>query len=304
LSTIIISVLITVFGEILPKVGGYTIAERMVLIVAKIVYFINTIGKPIFRFVDTSIIYPFMKNDFYTSRFDRVELIEIIKRNIKNDKLRNIIDVFSLDAKDMMIPISNVNLVSIDGKDIQKSLEKINTFSRYIFVYEENLTNIVGVVKIEKLLSYAQNKSSVLSKYLEPVNFAPETKKIYDLVIELKNKNLEVSVVIDEYGNIIGVITPEIIFNHIFKVGISKFTKVSKEKFIVNGDTSLKEFNESFQTDLESKFYNTISGFVIEKLGKIPNKGDIIKLPNITMEIENVKNGKIESIIVKLNSKL
>ncbi len=304
LSTVIISLLITFFGEILPKIGGYSIAENMVLFVSRVVYFLNFVGKPVFRFVDKSIIYPLMRKDSYYSKLERAEFIEIVKRNIKNDKIRSIVDVLALDAKDIMVPISNISSISIDAKDIRRSFEKIVTFSRYIFVYEETITNIVGVVKIEKLLSLI-DKPSLLFKYFEPVNFAPETKKIYDLVTEMKSKNLEVSVVVDEYGNIIGFITSDVIFNYIFKVGVSKIIEVSQEKFLVDGDTLLKEFNEFFQMDLDSKFYNTISGFIIEKLGKIPNKGEILKLPNgMVIEIGDVKNGKIENIVIKLNSKL
>lgn len=300
LSTIIISFTILIFGEILPKIGGYSIAERMVLTISKIVYTINLIGKPMFKFVDEKIILPFVRPTRYISKREKAELIEVLKRNTKNPKLKKFIQILDFDVKDIMIPINDVILMNIHTKLTVEEIKKIKPTLGYVLFYENSKTNIIGASQIGKLLSSLENPKNLI-EYIEPVIFVPETKKIYDLFIEFKNKKLMVSVVVDEYGNIIGVITPKIIFEYIFSSTPTRITKISKDYFVMDGDISLKEFNEFFETDLESQFYNTISGFIIENLGRIPEKGEKITLKDLTIIVEDVKDGKIEKVSIKVS---
>lgn len=300
LSTVVISSIIAMFGEILPKVGGYTIAEKMVFLTSRVVYFVNAIGRPIFRLVDTKFVYPFLKRSTFLSRKDRAEIIEIVKRNTKDSRFRRFIEMLDLDAKDVMTPVSDMIFVDVRTKTLPSEIKKSQFIPRYVFVYEGDRGNVVGVVKTENLLKAVLNKIS-LSSYVEAVEFSPETKKFYDLVVEMVSRGLEVSLVVDEYGNIIGAITPETIFNYVFRLKVSKVVEVGGGMYLVRGDISLKEFNEVFQTEIESQFYNTISGFIVEKLGRIPNKGEAISVVNLKMVVNEVKDGKIESITVRVN---
>lgn len=297
LSTIVISGVITIFGEVLPKVGGYTIAERMVILISRIVFLINFLGKPFFKFIDTVIISRFVKRGYSISRKDRANFFEILKRNTRNPRLKNFIEVLDLDVKDMMKPISDVVLISSKEKNI---LESHFPIPKYILIYEGARTNIIGAVSKYNLTKVVIGEHSIMD-YIEPVNFVPETKKIYDLITELKYKNINVSVVIDEYGNVIGVFTFDEMFDYVFKIIPQGIKKISKNSYLVDGDTSLNEFNKFFELELNSQFYNTISGFVIESLGKIPSKGEEIKLSNITIKVNDVSSGKIENIIVELS---
>ncbi|MEN2998375.1 MAG: CNNM domain-containing protein [Brevinematia bacterium] len=299
-STIIISGVIAVLGEMLPKVGGYTIAERMVLVVAKVVYLVNLVGKPFFRFVNSGVIYPFLKRGKYLSIKDKAEFVEVLKRNARNPRIRKFIEILNLDAKDVMVPIGDTVVVDVNAENLDREIKKLKGAPEYALVYEGSRSNIVGAVRVGKLAKLMLGSETV-ANYLEPVNFAPETKRMYDLIVEMKSKSLSVSVIVDEYGNIIGMITPETLFDYIFGTGSPEIIMLSRSKYLVEGDISLKEFNEFFQTELESQFYNTISGFIIEKFGKIPNKGDEVRISGLTIRVNEVRGGKIESILVKMD---
>lgn len=293
-STVVISLLITLFGEILPKVGGYSIAERTVLGISKVVFIINLLGKTFFRFVDRKIIYPFTSKSSYLSKKDKTELINIVKRNTKNPKLKKFIELLDMDAKEVMIPISDLVLVETDDKDVFKNLDLYQSFSN-VLVYENDRNNIVGVIKSWNIGKVIVGDGNI-KNHIEPISFAPETKKLYDMLLELRSFNA--IAIIDEYGNIIGFISPETIFDHVFKEETSKITKIGRNKYLVHGDTPISDFNEFFQTEITSQFYSTVSGFIVEKMGKIPESGERIILDNMEMKVDRVVNGKIEKIIV------
>ncbi|MCS7298414.1 MAG: CNNM domain-containing protein [Spirochaetia bacterium] len=291
-STIVISLLITLFGEILPKIGGYSIAERTVLGISKSVFIINLVGKTFFRFVDRRIIYPFTSRSGYLSKKDRTELVNIVKRNTKNPKIKKFIELLDMDAKEVMIPISNLVLVEADNKDVLRNVDL--NFSN-VLVYENDRNNIVGVIRPWNVGRIIVGNGNI-KDYVEPISFVPETKKLYDMLLE--SRSFTAVAIVDEYGNIIGFISPEIIFDHVFKEETSKITKIGKNEYLVYGDTPISDFNEFFQTEITSQFYSTVSGFIVERMGKIPESGEKIVLDNMEMKVERVVNGKIEKIIV------
>ncbi|MCX8028611.1 MAG: CNNM domain-containing protein [Brevinematales bacterium] len=296
-STIIISAFIAFFGEILPKVGGYSVAEKTAIELSKVIYFVNFLGKFLFKFVDRRLIHPFMKRSMYLSRKDKAELVEILKRNTRNPKYRKFMEILDMDAKDIMIPISDTVAVGVETSNLPKDLNL-----SYVLVYEGNRNNIVGVVNLDSFLkSYVYNTR--ISDYIEPVNFVPETKKVYDLILEMKQKSIFKTLIIDEYGNVIGVVYPETIFSYVFSSDVEKIKKLDDNLYVVYGDTTLAEFNEIFLTDIQSQFYNTISGFIIESFGRIPNKGEKIKIDGLEVIIKDVNEGKIDEIIIKTRSK-
>lgn len=291
-STIVISLLITLFGEILPKIGGYSIAERTVLGISKSVFIVNLLGRAFFRFVDRMIIYPFSSRSSHLSKRDKTELVNIVKRNTKNPKLKRFVELLDMDAKEVMIPIGNLVLVEADDRDILKNLDM--NFSN-ILVYENDRNNVVGVIKPWDVGRIIVGNGSI-KDYMEPISFVPETKKLYDMLLE--SRSFGAFAIVDEYGNIIGFISPEIIFDHIFKGETSKIIRIGKNEYLVYGDTSISDFNEFFQTEITSQFYSTISGFIVERMGRIPESGEKIILDDMEIKVDRVVNGKIEKIIV------
>ncbi|MGC8766844.1 MAG: CNNM domain-containing protein [Brevinematia bacterium] len=297
-STIFISLTITLFGEFLPKVVGFSLAERFSLEIARIVYFMNFLGKVFFRFIDKSIISPFLKAKNVKTNI--ANFFDILKRNVKDERLRNFVDIINFDAKDIMIPASEVAFLPYDvsKKVVGKFFDKLSNYP-YAIIYDSNRNNVIGFVKFSDLIKSIYSSEN-LRNYLNIVYFVPETKKVYSLIREESEKNISISIVVDEYGNIIGVISPEVILSYVF-LPYEYIKKESEKVFIIKGELTIKEFNNYFATNIDSQFYNTISGFVIEKLGKIPNEGEVLNYDNMEFKVKEVKDGKIEEIIVKFD---
>ncbi len=302
-STILIALILTLFGEVLPKVGLFSLAEASVITVSKIIYFVSIFLKPIVLLLNKGIINPLsrtLSNPRKSIKSYTSKLPEILKRNLRGSKLQKIANIVNSDVKELMVPYNDFPCipVNITQSSILKKLRDLKVESNYAVVYQDSRNNVVGCISMAKLLYVIYRKEDVW-KYLEPVMFVAETKGSYELFREMKYKGLNVAIVVDEYGNIIGVIEKGTVL-------LKLFSDIEVEKvgdsYVLKGDTAIEEFNEYFDLDEDSKSYHTISGLIIEKVGRIPNIGEEIDFDDFVVRIVDVKQGKIERVMVRKKS--
>jgi putative hemolysin len=300
ISSLVISVTLTLFGEILPKVGGFSLAERSVIVVSKIVFFVSVILKPIVVLANRFVIEPLygvFGRPHSKSKYNLSKISEVIKRNLKDSKLRKLAIFIDSDVRDIMISFDDFFSISIDSNEstISGKFKKFNMKSNYAIVYQNSRNNIVGCVQINKLIYVISRKEEIM-KCLEPVMFVAETKNSYDLFREMKNKKINVAAVVDEYGNIIGIIEKGYIL-------LELFSAIEVEKmgdgYVVRGDVTIDEFNDYFGFDEDSGSYNTISGLIIEKIGRIPSVGEEVEFDDFVVKVLDVKQGKIGRVMIE-----
>lgn len=314
LVTIILSYITLVLGELVPKRIGLENATNISLKIVNIIDIISKIFTPIIYILSIStnfILFIFRLNkksdDDNISKEEMISILNTCKlRDMDKEILENIIEFDEKLAREIMIPRPSIFAVSIDNsiKDLLK-IEKITRYSR-IPVFENDLDNIKGILHIKDLL-VIEDKNLKVSEFMKEAYFVPDTKKNNELFFEMKNNNIHIAVLIDEYGGVSGIVTLEDLLEEIvgnitdeYDNKIYDIVEISKNKYLLNGELSINDLNDYFDTKFESEYYDTIAGLIIEKTGFIPNDNEKIndlEIDNCIFRIQKVKNKKILKVL-------
>jgi CBS domain containing-hemolysin-like protein len=166
------------------------------------------------------------------------------------------------------------------------------------------MDNILGVVSVQDFMLFPERSLEALMQ--RPL-FVPEPKKISDLLAEFRRKRLGFAVCVDEYGGTAGIVTLEDILEEIFGEFYDEYAKVEHpirpcgpQDFIVEAKISLIDFNEHFACELDSKEASTLGGYILEKLGEVPEKGKILRAGGLEIKILDViGQRRIRSVVIK-----
>lgn len=318
----IFTLIVIIFGEIIPKTIASMHAQAMALSYARPVYALMTLLTPII----------FILNLFsaFLLKIFRVK-VNLNSASITEDELRTIMDVSQEEglieseelnminnvfdfgdtcAKDIMVPKVDVTMVPIDVTyDELLNFVKEDKFTR-MPVYKDSTDNIVGIINIKDLLINKVNASNFNIKQLmrEPYfTYAP--KELNDLLIEMRGNDAGMCIVLDEYGLAEGLITLEDIIEEIVGEIRDEFDeaeeqvvrKINDNLYIVEGSINLDDFNEQLETDIDSENYESLGGLIIEHLERLPKKGDSVKIDNCTLTVIKMDDKRIDSVKVKID---
>ncbi len=229
----------------------------------------------------------------------------------RKDMIRGIIKLPDLNARDIMIP--RVDVFAVDSETELKPLVKTMCKAGHsrVPVYQEKIDNIIGILYVKdllKLLIETSKKKFQLKKILHEPYFVPETMNLDELLLEFKNRNLHIAVVVDEYGGISGLVTLEDILEEIVgdikdeydSVDLPEIEKLSRNVYEVDSRMTIADFNEKLGLDLSQEGFDTIGGYVLDLFGKIPEKGETIRDGKIQFAIKDISGTIINRITVTL----
>ena len=188
------------------------------------------------------------------------------------------------------------------------SIFKTERFSR-VPVFKDNIDNIIGLINIKDLFFIEKDKDFKIDKYIRSIYSSYEYKKIRDLFNEMKKNRNHMSVIIDEYGGTIGLVTIEDLIEEIvgdiedeYDEIIDKEIQVLNDReYLIVGTLKLDTLEDMLGITIESEF-ETIGGYIIEKLGKFPEAGEVVDINNISFIIENIGKNRIKRLRVRINS--
>ena len=293
----LMTLLIILFGEITPKTMATIHAEKMSLFYAPVINIFMKIMTPIIFIVNglsTGLLMllridPNAKDNTMTE----AELRSVVNVShqdgvIESDEKEMIYNVFDLGdaiAKDVMVPRVNVTFADIDSSyDELIDLFREDKFTR-LPVYQETKDNVVGTINMKDLLLYDSKKSEFQIKdILREAYFTYEYKSISELLVEMRQASFNIAIVLDEYGETSGLITLEDILEEIVGEIHDEYDEneeenikaVGKHEYIIEGSTNLDDLNDSLDLNLESEDYDSLGGFIIEKLDRLPKAGDSV----------------------------
>ena len=168
-------------------------------------------------------------------------------------------------------------------------------------VFEENLDNIKGIALAKDLFSRPKN----IKEIVREVSFIPETKKSFEVMNEFLDKKISIAIAVDEHGGTAGIVTMEDILEELFGEIKDEFDvdenicrKIANDTFIISGKIEIDHLNEKYDLNLEQGDYETLAGYILTKLGRIPEQGETIKIDNFTILIARSSKQKVD--IVKL----
>ena len=316
---ILVTFLILLFGEVLPKVyanrNSFKFASRVARPISFLNSFLSFLSLPLLKL--TSIVEK--KLNKKQSEFSVEVLSQALEltstgatTSAEKKILQGIVNFGNTETTQVMCPRIDIFALSID-EDYPKVLSNIvkSRHSR-IPVYDENIDNIVGVLYAKDLIPYINKKSFQWNKIIREAFFVPENKKLDDLLKEFQDMKNHLAIVVDEYGGTSGLITLEDIIEEIvgdisdeFDQDDISYSKIDDYNYVFEGKTALKDFYKVLQID-EGNFENnkeeaeTLAGFILEITGKFPKKNESILFHGITFKIEAMDKKRIKQIKVTL----
>ena len=227
--------------------------------------------------------------------------------------IQKVFDFNDKTAKDVMIPRNVMFAINVEEKReniIQKVIEE--GFSR-IPVFKDSLDNIVGIIYSKDIISAAEHKEViVLQDIIRHAHFIPETKQIGEILKDFQKKHIHLGIVVNEHGGVEGLVTLEDILEEIvgeiedeYDYTPEKIKSQKKGIFLVNPEINIEEFNEKFETDIpdDNEDYHTLSGFLQEVTGHIPEIYERIDYQGLVMTIMKKSGNKLLQVkIQKLKS--
>ncbi|MEE9583828.1 MAG: hemolysin family protein, partial [Dehalococcoidales bacterium] len=181
-------------------------------------------------------------------------------------------------------------------------------------VYEENMDNVVGILSIKDvLMALARGKitkENPIDELIRPTYFTPETKRISELFAEMRDKNYRMSVVVDEYGGTAGVVSLSRLMEEIvgpvgdeLAAAEKEYETIDEYTFQIDGGMRIEEANEELGLGLPEGEYETVAGFVLHLLGRIPKQGQQLKYRGLKIVITKMKGLKIEEVLLTKEKK-
>lgn len=316
IATIIITVLILIFGEITPKTVAAQKAEKVALLVCRIISLCVTIFKPIVAVLN--VVTGALTRLFGCIPGEKVPLITAAELktmvNVSHEEgvleldertmINNVFDFGDSKAKDVMTPRTDIVAVPLDVTyEEYVHLVKEEGFSR-MPVYQEDLDDIVGILYVKDVFFIDAEEFSA-EKYMREPLFTYESKPVAELLAEMKVSRLAVAIVLDEYGGTSGLVTMEDMVEEIVGDIEDEYDDeeedieiIKEDEFVVDGSTRLEDFNEMVGTELFCEEVDTIAGYILVKLGNFPEEGQELEIDGLKIVVEEMDKRRIEKVHV------
>jgi CBS domain containing-hemolysin-like protein len=320
LTIVIISPFLLTFGEIIPR----TIFQQNATIIAPkisyLLFFVSRIISPVtylFFWASESFYRRIGKENIkklpYITKKELAMLLSIPgeRSDLKRKEKKLIHRVFHLSeskVSDIMVPLVNVTAITntADVSDATKILSRTG-YSR-LPVFKNRIDNLTGIIHVLDLLDAYDSKAKI-EQFIRKVPIIPELKRIDDLLISFQKSHDSIAIVVDEYGGSVGIITIEDILEEVvgdirdeYDKEISKIIKLNDNKFLINARMEIKDINEQLKINLPKEDYETIGGFLLKHMGKIPQKGDKFIYKNIKFTIILSSKKSIHEIVIEQGS--
>ncbi len=314
--TIILSYFTLVFGELVPKRIAMKNSEKIAFFSIGIINVISVVTSPFVALLTFSTnaiskLFGVSEKEEKTVTEEEIRMMVDVgeeKGTIEEDERNMINNVFEFNDRivsEIMIPRTDVfainNMMSI--YEVTKLLEEKKIMHSRMPVYNESIDNIVGILHFKDLFYSTKNKETNITKVMRTPFFVPESKPIDELFEELrKNRNL-MAIVIDEYGGTSGIVTMEDILEEIVGEIYDEhdeveelYKKLDDNTYIINAEMTIYDVEDILGIHIQEGDYDTLSGYIIEKLGRIPTEKDLeksIDTKDMIYTIEEIKDKHI-----------
>ncbi len=322
IATGILTIFVLIFGEIMPKTIATLSAEKLTLIYSPIIYGIMWLFTPVIIIVNKLSefllfllhIDPSKRGSGITETELRT-LVDVSHKEgiIETDErkmINNVFDFGDATAKDAMIP--RIDMAMADINSSYEDLIELFQRERYtrIPIYEGTTDNVIGIINMKDLLLYDKRVDFHVKDFLRKAYYTYESKKLSELMREMKKTSVNIIIVLDEYGVTVGLITIEDLLEEI--VGDirdeydideeDEFKQLSENEYLIEGQMKIDDLNDRLGFHLSSENYDSVGGLIIENLDRIPVAGDSILLDNIRLTVQKLDNKRIDRILVKIIS--
>jgi putative hemolysin len=317
ISTTLLSLIVLIFCEITPKSIAVQAPERWARWLVGPVEAIMFVLRPLviaLTWITSGMVRLFGgRGSHYSTQFvteDELRLLvevgeeEGVLEEEEREMIDNVFDLSDTSVREIMVP--RIDMVTVEADDdIREATQLILQGGQSrIPVYEDTIDNIIGVLYAKDLLRvYAQNQRETIRGLLRPPLFVPESKRLDDLLREMQSQRVHLAIAVDEYGSVAGLVTIEDVVETIigdiqdeYDVEEQLFEAIGENEFILDAKVSLDEFEELVDRKLPEDGYETVGGFVISQLDKIPSVGDTVRFQDMAFNVLGTKGRRITKL--------
>jgi putative hemolysin len=325
IATFGMAIILLIFAETLPKTFANRHAERLALLFVRPIEFIALVFSPVviaLSWLASGLTKLIGGTPVPSSLISEEEIRTMITVGHKEgtveeaeaDMLHAVFEFGDRPVSEALVPRPEV--VGIEkGTTLAEfmAIYSQSPISRFP-VYEDNMDNVVGVLSIKDVLMAQAKKGitedSPIDELIRPAYFTPETKPIGELFAEMRDKNYRMAIVVDEYGGTAGIVSLSRLMEEIVGPVGDELAEAEKEyepineyTFQVDGGMRIEEVNEELGLQLPEGDYETVAGFVLHLLGRIPRQGQQLKYKGLKMVITKMKGHKVEDILLTKEKK-
>jgi CBS domain containing-hemolysin-like protein len=325
-STLFITAVLLIFGEITPKVMARAepdrIFQRSIGVVRFLTRVFDPVGRLLVKISDGIIALRHGKKiseDLFITEEDIVSIVQVggemgVIEQEEERIVKRAFEMKQIAVKEIMTP--RVDIVAIEENQTVRDLIELIEDEGYsrIPVYRETIDNIVGVCYAKDVLSILAEKDCEEVKNMKVKDimrdalYVPETMNIDELLKILKSKKIHIAIVVDEYGGTAGIVTLEDIIEELFGDimdeydydEVSGIKKIGEKTYIVDGSTPINDLEIELRIQFPQTEYETIAGYLLEHFKRIPNVGEEAVIGNLYFKVLAVGKNRIEKIMIKV----
>ena len=322
LITLILSFFTLVFGELVPKRLGMKYYEKISYATVGVIKAISVITAPFVKLLTWSTnivskIFGVSEQEEETVTEEEIKMMidqgeekGVIEENEK-ELINNVFALNDIVASEIMVHRTDMYAIEIN-ENLYELLDEIDEYKySRIPVYEETIDDIKGILFLKDVLkSVSMNKEIKIKDILREAYFVPESKPIDEIFKELQNNKKQMAIVVDEYGGTAGLLTMEDIleelvgniFDEYDDIEV-EYQKIDDNTYLIEGSISLYELNKILSVKLPEGDYETLSGYLLEKLGRLPEEQEhpVIEDEKLTYKVEEVEDKRIKWVKVCKN---
>ena len=304
IGTFVLTFVVLIFGEIIPKTVAGIHSENVALSYARVISILMFVLTPIIFIIDnfSKLILMILRVDTSSksSHFTEDELRTImdvsqeegIIESEELDMINNVFDFGDARAKDIMVPKVDISMISTTT------------------TYKDSTDNIIGVINIkDMIINHVTKDNFKLEELMREPYYTYAQKELNNLLIEMRDNDTSLCIVLDEYGLAEGLITLEDIIEEIVGEIRDEFDedekrvirKINENQYIVEGSINLDDLNDQLGLDIDSEHYESIGGLIIENLERLPDIGDSVTIGNCTLKVEKMDDKRIDSVRITIH---
>ena len=321
LITIILSYFTLVFGELVPKRLAMKYYEKIAFGTIGVIRLIAIVTAPFVKFLTFSTnivskIFGVSANEEESVTEEEIRMMVDVgeeKGTIDKEASEMINNVFEFNDKvvsEIMIPRNDVYAIDMN-LSVSKVIDMISEDPEFRYsripVYDENIDEIKGIVYIKDILLSDKNKSIKIKNFVKEAYYVPETMSVNKLFEGLRKNRKQIAVVVDEYGGTAGIVTMEDVLEEIvgeiydeYDLVEKSYEQIDENTYMLNGGMSISDVEKVLNIDIPDGDYDTISGYLIEELGRIPDEKEkpVIETEKAVYKVEKVEDRRIIKIKV------
>lgn len=317
LITIILSYFTLIFGELVPKRLAMKYSEKIAFGTIKVIRAVSVFASPFVKFLTFSTnvvskIFGITGEEEETVTEEEIRMMVDVgeeKGTIEFNEKEMINNVFEFNDRtvsEIMTPRTEIFALNCD-LPMNEAIIEIAEDEKYsrIPVYKENIDEIIGIIYVKDMLLEQKNKNTKIKNLMKDAYFIPETKNVNELFAEMRKNKKQIAIVLDEYGGTAGLVTMEDILEEIvgdiydeYDEFENEYEKIDENTYRLDGGIPIYECNKLLNIEIPEGDYDTLSGYLIEVLGRIPGEKEkpVIEINDVVYKIEKIENKRVDKV--------